>query len=199
MGVIIPEGYGQLSMDLYVSGDNEAMTSTIGWDNAPGGFSDPQEAADAFFAILTDTGAPFEPSNVADEVTVGPFRATIGTASGPLTGPGLLTEVGTAGVNALPNNCTLLVRKVTATGGRKGRGRMYIYPAGTDESVVDRVGVIGSLEVAAEQAKWDQVFAAVSLAELDFVLLHSDATAPSPITSLVVDPRIATQRRRLRP
>jgi hypothetical protein len=34
--------------------------------------------------------------------------------------------------------------------------------------------------------------------DLHHVLLHGDATTPSPVTSITVDSRIGTQRRRVR-
>ena len=100
-----------------------------------------------------------------------------------------------SGTLATPQN-SLLVTKVTAEGGRKGRGRMY-WP-GTQEGVWDNYGVIDNAARATFQSHFDDWFDSHTAAELPMALLHGDPDTPSStITSLLVRNLIATQRRRL--
>jgi hypothetical protein len=115
------------------------------------------------------------------------------------TGPSALhsaVEPGAGDSAAAPPNVSVLVRKNTALGGRKGRGRMYI--PGVAEADSDGAGVMSSVRQAAWQAQADTFLVAAALGGLAGVVLHEDATTPTPIISLAVDGRVATQRRRLR-
>jgi len=116
-----------------------------------------------------------------------------------------LGEAGTGGTGVLPSNCALLVSKVTDFAGRKYRGRMY-WPSMLAEGNVDINGVIDGAVVTALQGHFDDLFA-----DLDAVsgaspaLLHDkvtddviDDTPATLLSSFIVKPKIATQRRRLR-
>jgi len=103
---------------------------------------------------------------------------------------------GKAGQSQTPNTAWL-VRKNTAAGGRKNRGRLYI--PGLVEADVNGLGSIGSTAVASMQDAIEGFVAAMATAELFPDLLHSDTgDEPTPITSMVVDSLAATQRRRMR-
>lgn len=102
---------------------------------------------------------------------------------------------------ALPQNCAFLVKKRTAFGGRQNRGRMYI--PGCPQESVDASGVLTAGKVASIAGKLNTWLDAINgHAHVDTaVVLHGPGTfspTPTPITSLTVDARIATQRRRLR-
>jgi hypothetical protein len=97
----------------------------------------------------------------------------------------------------LPQNCATLIRKTTALAGRRGRGRFYLPPITMDEFATSKAGVIASSSLAAMQLAANAWFDHGE----PFVILHDSlpsSLAPTPITSFVVDGRIATQRRRLR-
>lgn len=124
------------------------------------------------------------------EVKAGP-NSTGGTWEAPAGEPG------GAGNNPAPPNVATLIRKVTALGGRRGRGRMF-WPC-IEESNIDHAGRIPTLDRAAKQAVVDSFFEDVETFGRQLVLLHDTAAVPpTPITSLVVDERVATQRDRLR-
>lgn len=75
---------------------------------------------------------------------------------------------------------------------------MYIPPFWFSEATVDSRGYLTSAAVTAAQTKVDNWFSGGG-----WRVLHSDGDTavpvPTPITSFVVQPQIATQRRRLRP
>jgi len=117
-----------------------------------------------------------------------------------------LAEAGTGGTGVLPSNCSLLVRKNTSFAGRAFRGRMY-WPSMLAEGDVDINGIIDGAVVTALQGHFDTLFDDY----LDSIpgavpsLLHDkvtddvlDPTLATPLTSLTVQPKIATQRRRMR-
>lgn len=91
---------------------------------------------------------------------------------------------------------SVLVRKTTSVGGRTGRGRMYL--PGVMDSQVNTNGTLPFATVSALQANADDFYAALVALELPMVLLHSAVSSPTPVNSLEVDGRAATQRRRLR-
>lgn len=129
--------------------------------------------------------------------------------------PDVIVETSVAPLNGtstdvkLPQNCALMVRKQTALGGRQGRGRIFL-PGWLNESGVNDVGIIENNIRQIYQTTMDDFLAdlaapdPVSGAETPMVILHGPTTtsnvvrAPTPVTSLTVDGRISTQRRRLR-
>lgn len=104
---------------------------------------------------------------------------------------------GTVTGQCSPPNVTLLVKKVTGMGGRKGRGRMYL--PGVSEASTDVAGVLD--ETYRGQVETDLADFKTDLAIINAfpVLLHTlEADSPNNITSFIVETSVATQRRRLR-
>lgn len=100
---------------------------------------------------------------------------------------------------SVPPNTSALVRKITDSGGHAGRGRFYI-PC-IRENLVAESGALDTGWLAARQPNLDDWLAGQIAADLPPVVLHgedSPLTIPSPINALVLDSRVATQRRRLR-
>jgi hypothetical protein len=99
-----------------------------------------------------------------------------------------------------------LIHKRTSRGGRRGRGRMYI-PWASPTSDIGETGVVTSTRVTAAQSAINAWRTAVIAAAGPIVLLHRPSTPgtthpstpgpPDEVSSLVVDPLVATQRRRL--
>lgn len=93
----------------------------------------------------------------------------------------------------------VLVRKITAAGGRRNRGRMY-WP-GVSRTSVFSDGRLSSTELASFNTTVATLKSnLVALAQVaDLVVLHSSAPfTPTVITDLDVHPFVATQRRRLK-
>ena len=107
---------------------------------------------------------------------------------------------GTGGGTFLPPQCSLLIRKVSGFGGRPNRGRTYV-PKVLAETDVDDIGSITTSALANFQVRASAflVRLAVRVPASDMILLHADPLPiPVVISQFIVDPRIATQRRRLR-
>lgn len=123
---------------------------------------------------------------------------------------------GTSFANAEAPNVAALVTKVTATGGRRGKGRFFQpVPA---EAIVATGGLLDSAWQAGLQSELTSWRTGMSTAGLPLVVLHSypytwtlvggvpkrdydtgaSLPAPTPITSLNVAQRVASQRRRNR-
>jgi hypothetical protein len=188
-------------MQFFLAGDAEAMVVTVGVDS--GAEDDPSVLADAVWSRLSGSGTIFQSSSLTEDWTMGPFVASIMTSTGPQIGTGESSVTGTITTHTtLPQNCAVLVQKRTARGGRRGRGRMYFPPVYPNEASSGPTGNLDPVPFAAwQEAMVD--FHTVSVAEgQPLVLLHSveaGAIAPDPITSLVAQQRLATQRTRLRP
>ena len=201
MGVVVPVGFAQVNLQFFLTGDAEPIVVTFGVDS--GSEDDPSVLADAVWSRLNDAGTIFQGSSFSSAYRMGPFVASIQTATGPQIGTGTFFVQGAvAAVAPIPQNCAVLVQKRTARGGRKGRGRGYFPPLYPTEASITAVGGIDSVPLAAWQTAMTE-FHAASVAEgQPLVLLHSEEAgpiAPDPITSLTVAPIIATQRTRLRP
>lgn len=111
-------------------------------------------------------------------------------------------------LDTLPQNNAFLVHKRTGKSGRRNRGRLYL--PGVEETAVDDRGVLTGAFLGTYQGwltTWLARFGAGALLEFGMCILHTypegGSTAgsemdPTRVTSLVLDPVIATQRRRLR-
>jgi hypothetical protein len=191
---VIPSGYAQANFVLTGTGLPTGAECTLGFDI--GGFSgDADDCAETLFGHWADDIMPRVTSFVvltSVSVKFGPV------ATGP-TGEFAGTEAGGAGGQATSPNVAALIHKNTAFGGRAGRGRMYI--PGLQESDLNEAGNLDSGAVTAWQASLLAFLVSVTGDNLDPVVLHgvgSPLSTPSPITSLTIDSKVATQRRRLR-
>jgi hypothetical protein len=156
-----------------------------------------QECHEAFALVMPEISV--EVSLLQTEVlaTVDPAPAP------PASGVYSLTVQGGAAGSIVPQNTAYLVHKRSGTGGRGGRGRMYL--PGVGESVVDNTGNVSAGKLNGLQTALNLFI--VELADgpdiEDMVILHNSPgayalAAPTRVTSLVIDPVVATQRRRLR-
>ncbi len=190
MTLLIPTGFAQASWRFSLANDAEPMVTTIGLDVSAGSV---QAAADDFADLWL---SQFPASNMAAGWTYLGAVLRVGTGGAPLIVEAPRNVAGTSGGASLPNNCALLIKKITGLGGRSGRGRMFVPITSVGEDSVSPTGVITPATVTSLQTAWT----ALKNGMVPF-LLHdslSPVTTPTPITSLVVDGRIATQRRRMR-
>jgi hypothetical protein len=135
----------------------------------------------------------------------------IGTAVtfGPQPGDGPSAEdptvsAGTASTSTNPpptSNVALLVKKLTALGGRRNRGRMYLPAGYVSETNIDQNGFMSEATRVGYQTKIDAFLSALvtPAPSLVPVVLHSDvALEPTVISSFAFQRQVATQRRRMR-
>lgn len=191
----IPTGYAQANLMFTGNGVPTGAQITLGMDRT-GYASDPAQAAQDVFENWSDSGVM---SNVSDDVVFSGVLVKFGPVA---TGPSALySDVHNGGISGecAPPSVAFLVHKNTAFGGRSGSGRFYI--PGVPEAGVTVGGALAGTYQADVQADMDGFVAAQTAGDLPLVLLHSDdspAPNPYPITSLGVDAKVATQRRRLR-
>lgn len=196
MSARIPPGFAEVWVQFNTPLDPEPMYSAFGIDLASGVPMDQSEAT----SILGWASLSIAPT-IASDYTVGPGHVIAGQDGGDVRYDGVTApSAGTNGGNACPNNTSWLVRKVTASGGRRGRGRMY-WP-GVPEGDVGSTGILTSGALADLQTQASLLQSnLVALTSVDaLVLFHESAPfTPTPITTLQAQTRAATQRRRMRP
>lgn len=196
--MFIPPGYMQINLRFTRVGDPEPMLTSMAalieaFDpvTGPDDLSAAVGTSDMMGITTNDT------SYVGLECVIG-----TGDPSEPITLESIQnTGTGSSTNPPLPENCALLVKKVTLRGGRKGRGRCY-WPDVQIAHVGDAGGITGS-DLTAYQTAWDDLITAIEGVDgiTSLVLLHSadEDGDPDVITSWIVQNKIATQRRRLRP
>lgn len=154
-----------------------------------------------FLNSMLDQFAGFIP--VDNNCTLGPAVARVGQDGGePITVEGTATEVGQNNVTSPSPNVALLLRKRTARGGRRGRGRMFL-PWAIAETSIDEAGNVDSGVVSAYTTGATSFLGWLDTNDAPMVILHSlgGSTAPGvpdTVTDFFCDNRVATQRRRLR-
>lgn len=196
MALLIPPGFAQLVLRWQLAGDPEPMVSTLGYDvSGLGG---------AYDAFLTSINNQYPISfGAGARLSVYTFIGSIlyvgQDGSPPAVYERPAAEAGSSGSQAPPSNCATLVRKNTALGGRRGRGRMFLPPFNLAETSVDANGNLDGAYVSGTNSN----LASWLVTGRSPVLLHnsegvSPPPAPTPITTLVVQTKIATQRTRMR-
>lgn len=188
--MIIPGGYAQATLVFGGNGLANPGAVILGFDL--GGTPTPEEVAESVHATWTATLLLVQNESVQLEKVIAKIGPNDTGPSGEFTG----TEVGNVTGPGSPSNCTYLLKKNTALGGRKGRGRMYI--PGVTESLVGSDGVLTSATVSSLNSEAADFLGTLAFLGHTMVVLHTDATTPTPVTSLVADSTVATQRRRLR-
>lgn len=186
----IPAGFGQA---MFVYGGTAlplGAAVTLGFQQT--GTTTPAEDAFDLHQAMRDVTAAMcatECSLISTMVKFGP------DATGPSAVYTQVQAGGRSGGAAAPNTA-MLVRKQTAMGGREGRGRFYL--PGPSEEDIDEGGLLSATLRDAASAALGVFFAALIAADLPPYLLHDSGTPPTAITTLSLDQRVATQRRRLR-
>lgn len=193
MSLVIPDGYAQITYLFGGAGMPNGAATTIGVSNtadldleaintaAKDAYDAGLDMLVSAFCVLTGIRVKLGP------VSTGPVAEFPYNLNGSATGA------------QAPPNVATLVRKLTATGGRQGRGRMYV--PGATEPDLDEAGRYNTSYTAVLQGHVDAFAASLATDLLIPVLFHDEAgpvTVPTEITSLQVDGLAATQRRRMR-
>jgi hypothetical protein len=202
-----PLGFADVSLTLKHDADPEPWFVTYGVETDLGAFSAVEHANQQQLAFAEPWAF-----QLSDEVTIGPAICRFGQDGGPdLIVESDLTPVrGTSTTEKLPQNCAALIRKNTGLGGRPNRGRCYL-PGVLSEGGVNQVGAVETATVTDFQTRADDWLEALALGATGssplvptpMVILHGPSSAgpagpPTPVISLTMGTRIATQRRRLR-
>lgn len=190
---VIPAGFGQANVKFTGPGAPTGAECTFGFDNDTNQFA--LDICDLIIAAWTGSFL-VEQCNQVD-------LAAVLVKLGPNdTGPFAEVADGTSGTvvsaSEVPNTAALC-RKNTNTGGRQGRGRMFI--PGVRESDFGSDGTMSAPDLAGWQTAADTFLGDLQAATIPMVLLRSESSppgAPLIVTSLSMSATAATQRRRLR-
>ncbi len=196
MSTRIPPGFAEMALQWDLPADPEPMMCFVGLDLAAG-----TGASQAVADTILETAHLALDNITSDDYTLGPGWVTFGQDGGDIRIDGSAAPiVGTVVGTAYPPQITILAKKLTASGGRRGRGRCYM--PGVNSGVANNAGKITPAQITTFTSAWELMRTNVTaLGDVDgLVLLHESAPfTPTPITEFVVDDRLATQRRRLRP
>lgn len=195
--MLIPLGFSLAKYEVSLSGDSEVMIFTLGHEVGVPGIG----AANSLFDALTDT---VPAANWGTNFTLLGVELVAGTQTqgkGPYLSfhSDLAAVAGTSAAKRSPNNTAALVRKDTSTPGRRGRGRMFL-PGWIPDANIAENGNIDSAVRTTRQGLLNTWHARLLTDGLDPVLFHDTAPeAPSAVNSFTLAPKMATQRRRMRP
>lgn len=196
MTLILPTNFANARFVFSVTGIQDHMGFGMGLGPDPGLSAteiaitcrDAAISSGLFAASAMSTGWTFQGVSVTKQLV-----------SGPVVGQNLIPVAGTNPQGSPPANCTILVRKNTALGGRRNRGRCNLPVAIMEEPNVDQAGNITTSVVTIIQNKVIAFHQALTTGGLNAFLLHSHVDdAPTEIVSLQVMNQLATQRRRMR-
>lgn len=201
MALIIPPGFALGAHRHTITGDPEEMIVTMGYDvSSPDVAISQQDLANRLHTAYANAMK----ESLTPQTTVVGLTLYFGQDGGDpvVVASNNAPVVGTSSGSALPPSVAVLVRKVTALGGRQGRGRMFI--PGFNEAGVDPSGALVGANLTQLQTdlnQWMGFLNGPGGEGVDPVLLHSTGetvTAPTVISSFSAQPKVATQRRRLR-
>lgn len=196
MSLIIPDGFAQVAIPIQHTLLARQAITTFGIDLSGFAGTDPQ-AADAVMTCWINFVQPVMDSNT----TAGPAILTVGVTGGEnIVVSGILDSTGADSQSSAPPSVAVLVNKITARGGRRGRGRMFV-PWAVNTADVNEAGLIATAAVNNLEAAFGDFRTCLSVSDVDMVLLHndgiSDPGAPNAVTQVQVEALIGSQRRRL--
>lgn len=193
----IPAGYVLLKFVFTLVGDTEEMITTIGAESVATDAATRLASLNDQFDNWNDNVLPRQSQSYTLQRVDGIF----GDASGDI--PASSSSSGAPGHDtdqAVPQNTSVLVRKLTGVGGRENRGRMYV--PGVTVPDVTAQGTMNTTPLANWQTAMANLLLGIeSAAQTNrAVIFHSNgALSPTIVQNLQVQSRLATQRRRLRP
>lgn len=196
MPVVLPVGYGVCTIAYLLVGAFRESVVTFAFDPP---VIDPQAHASTINGLLTGAGGLGNATSVSTLWSYRGVRVTEMDESGPIGGSSDQSIVGTLSAAPAPPNFALLVRKVTSSGGRRNRGRMFFPPCFISEGNINEDGTIPAASVTALQSKFTALRDNLVGASLSPVILHSESPfTPTPVTGFILQALGATQRRRMR-
>jgi hypothetical protein len=201
--VTIPEFYGQVTFTYSGSGVPLGAANTLGFANPTG---------KSAFAACTDLRTAWE-ARIMPQLVQNTGLDDVIVKLGPdETGPMAVQASGVAGSVLTPqasSNTAYLIQKLTAGGGRRNRGRLYL--PGVSEASIDQAGNVLAATTTALNAAFLLFLGDMSADDLPAHLLHEPgrvrtvtyvetgpAPVPTPITGFSASASAATQRRRMR-
>lgn len=186
----IPDGYGQLSFVHQGAGIEGEAVVTFGFRN---------DAGQSASLIADGAGTlwiPVVEATCVEQITFTETRCKLGPdATGAFAQSGF-NNPGDQGLDPAAPQLAMLVAKLSALGGRRGRGRSYV--PGPPDVLDHDTGLWDAGYVTQVQTAFEDFGAAMSLADWVPVILHEGNTTPTPITAYAVRSRSGTQRRRNR-
>lgn len=203
----------QIPSEMYLAklrwrlvGDREEMISTIGLRNNEPGERDITQVA---HAVYDAWAGAFAPNFLGSDWSFVGVDVQQGSGdSDHISGSWDEVTNGTHPSGTLPQNCAMLVKKKTALGERWNSGRMFVPPGYLPDGTVSNTGLIDNTQYPALQSFLTEFYDSlrdstiiVGQENTSFqpVLFHNNpAHPPTDITSLTLDPVVATQRQRLR-
>jgi len=192
----IPAGFGVWSATWAVVGTARNVTTTVGFHVAPGDVNAAPSNA-AFRANTIAAGKIWGAALMPNYYSLTETKSLCNIGGFLFTDSNFGANVGSSGNQPCPINSALLVNKVTGIAGRKFRGRFFA-PLNMSENDVDQVGLITPAILATHQARWDTFALAMTTAVYPLYILHTDGSAPTLVTSLVLSQRVGTIGRRMR-
>lgn len=186
----IPDGYAHVAH--FFEGTSVPNGAAVTYGIAVGGSWTPAVAAETLHGYFATHLMP----NLVNAIAVRSTRVKFGpNATGPF---GDYTDVVAGSVVGpqCPPNTAYLIEKHTQLGGRQGAGRFYL-PGCAEADVADG-GTVNGTRVDAIVADLEAWLNQMETNLHAMVLLHNSSLTPTPVTSLSVDPIVATRRRRLR-
>jgi len=190
--MIIPVGFAQINWHFIVADGTRDAQCTIAVDHS-GGSGTPDDLA----AIAQDAMASAVMPDVSDTWQLDKTHVKFGPNATGLEADNFDTATGGASAASVPSNTAVLVRKVTAEGGRRQRGRLYMV--GLPETARLGSDRILDANVTTLQGDWNDLKTAFDDADLPLVLLHGHPDdTPTVISHMTVENVLATQRRRMR-
>lgn len=190
----IPAGFAQVNFRFGGIAAPTGAEFTLGLD-VTGSGDTPEDVADVLRLLIE---SDLMPALNGDLSFLGVLVKFGPDATGPSAFVASSDTGGSAGNGATPQ-VAYLIQKLTALGGRAGRGRMFL--PGVVEGNVNDAGELEAGVASGFDTIWDGIGTAIALNSWTPVLLHqpgSPLVMPTPITGFRTDPRAATQRQRLR-
>jgi hypothetical protein len=197
--MIIPVNWANWIVQYNFEGDAEPMITTMGVNVSTwgGDYSEGLEwLSDLWFACFA--------SSLAETVLMGPYSLAVGQDGGdPVSYTYDVQSPGDESSFPMWPNTALLVKKQSASGGRRNRGRCYVPGLGL-RTLVTPAGIIDPSYLADLQTNLDNMLGIINAGSgfnaTNLGVLHSEPPgAPAVITALTAANKVATQRRRLRP
>lgn len=189
--MIIPAGFSHCSIFWAGTGLPLGAATTFGINNLLD-----QPAEDVATIVANAITNSTLVGNLVNTVTTTTIRVKNGPNDTGEFHEGTMTIVGGNSNPGMPPNVAYLIKKSTLTGGKRGRGRMYL--PGVPEAAVDVAGTVAGATVSAINTDLGALLADLISVDCPMTLLHSDSGLPSTVSALTIDGKVATQRRRVR-
>lgn len=188
-----PSGFGEIAIKYQMAGRSTPYICTWGF------IDDNTKTPNAIATQIVNAWVSgFTAAKCNNKFTLTGGHVLLRRAGALMAGDDIRSTVGTVAASPAPPQVCVILHKASGFAGVRNRGRCYLSGAFTNEANIDEAGLIDGATLTSLQTAANTALTAFAATSTPPVILHRDGAGGESVLSVTIQPKVGTQRRRLR-